>query len=269
MSRLKPLAWIGWCIVLLTLPGCDGSSDLANETQSPVEVLETSIQPLALEDSAAQTRYGKVEITRSTPDMPPDTLTLDGKEVFRDEGFYIALHHYIQQEKRDLVLFSSNCGGSGCPENHFQFLVLENDAQPQLVSHDDFYGLPDDLGVQADGLKILLDLGFEAGKHKSAVLEGHNLSIVLQTAPKEYLGDENCQWLHTDGLTACIEYRDIDAKCADPQAGFAGYLMRGVAGMADFPGFTADAFNQYCVDACMSGKPAPFDTFATAVCSKP
>ncbi len=269
MLNLKSLAWLGCCALLITLSGCGESSErIAKKNQGDVDVLETHIQPLSIEDDSVQTRYGKVEITRSAPDMPPDSLTLDGKEMFRDEGFFVSLQSYIQQNGRDLVLFGSNCGGSGCPESHFQFLILDQDTNPLLVSQDDFYALPEDLNIKTDEGKILLDLGFEAGKHKSAVLEGNNLSIVLKTVPKEYLGDEKCQWLHTDALNACMEYRDIDPQCAEPQSEFAGYLMRGVAGMADFPGFDAEAFAHHCSTACNSGQKASFDSFAREVCSK-
>lgn len=267
MNLKKPWVWMGYGIMLLSLSGCGGSGE-RTDTEA-IEVLETHIQPIALEDDFVQTRYGKVEIVRSDADMPPDTLQLDGKEVFRDEGFYLSLHYYIQQENRDLVLFGSNCGGSGCPENHFQFLILDKDTAPQLVTQQDFYALPGDLNLTSDSLKILIDLGFAAKKHKSAILEGNNLTITLENAPKEYLGDEKCQWLHTDGLTACMEYRDIDPKCTDPQAEFAGYLMRGVAGMDDFPGFDAEAFTKNCVASCLLGKPPSFDSFAREVCSKP
>lgn len=269
MCRLKSLAWLGCCALLLVLPGCGESGErIAEKKQGAVDVLETHIQPLSIEDNSVQTRYGKVEIARSAPDMPPDSVALDGKEVFRDEGFFISLQSYIQQDGRDLVLFGSNCGGSGCPENHFQFLVLDKDAEPQLVSQDDFYALPDDLSIKVDGGKIMLDLGFEAGKHKSAILAGNDLNIVLETAPKEYLGDEKCQWLHTDALNSCAEYHDIDPQCEEPQGSFAGYLMRGVAGMADFPGFDAEAFDRYCISACSSGQIAGFDGFAREVCGK-
>ncbi|MDD5393577.1 MAG: hypothetical protein PHE17_11215 [Thiothrix sp.] len=264
MSVFKPLTWICCCALLLALPGCNDGE----KSEPKVEVLETHIQPIALEDDSLQTRYGKLEITRAKADMPPDTLKLDGGQVFREEAFYLSLHQYIQQGKRDLVLFGSNCGGTGCPQNHFYFLVLSKDAKPQTVTLDDFTAYPDDLSAKTDGEKIVLDLGFDKGKHKTAVLEDDALKVVLETVPKTFLGDEKCQWLHTDGLSACVDYHEVDDKCADPQAEFAGYLSRGVAAMADFPGFDAASFNKHCIAACASQQPADYESFAKEVCSK-
>lgn len=267
MNAWKPLGGLLCCTLLLAaLSACDGNKP----SDSPVDVVETHITAIPAEhDNALQTRYGKLETASSAPDMPADSLKLDGKEIFRDEGFFVSIQYYIQQDQRDLVLFGANCGGSGCPESHYQFLILDDNHGSQLVSNEDFYALPGDVSIETNGLQILLDLGFEAGKHKRAVLDGETLKVSRETAPKEYLGDEKCQWLHTDGLTACKEYRDVDPNCAEPQSEFAGYLMRGVAGMADFPGFDAEAFNRHCINTCMTGEPAPFAAFAREVCSKP
>lgn len=267
MKLCKPLGGILYCTLLLaSLQGCDGNRQ---QDDSAVKVIETRIQVIPDDqDDALQTRYGKLATAHSAPDLPADSLTLDGKEIFRDEGFFVSIQYYIQQDQRDLVLFGANCGGSGCPESHYQFLILDGKSQPQLVSNDNFYALPGDVSIDTSGLKILLDLGFEAGKRKHAVLDGNALSITLEPAPKEYLGDEKCQWLHTDALNACAEYHDVDPKCTEPQSEFAGYLMRGVSGMSDFPGFDADAFNRQCINACITGKPAPFETFAREVCSR-
>lgn len=255
----------GCTLLLAALPGCDDNEP----SHSRVDVVETRITAVPAEnDNTLQTRYGKLETARSAPEMPADSLKLNGTEIFRDEGFFVSIQYYIQQDERDLVLFGANCGGSGCPESHYQFLVLDGQNQAQLVSNEDFYALPGDVSIETNGRQILLDLGFEAGKHKRAVLEDQNLQITLETAPKEYLGDEKCQWLYTDGLDTCKEYRDVDPQCAEPQSEFAGYLMRGVAGMTDFPGFAAEAFDRHCINTCMTGQAAPFEAFAREVCSK-
>lgn len=267
MDRLKTLAWLGCCVTLLLLSGCWEQAQ--QQTDKPLEVLETQIKQLDVADDTVQTRYGRLEITRSTPDMPPDTLLLDGKQVFQEEAFYLSLHQYITQDQRDLVLFGSNCGGTGCPTDQFHLLSLEKDKAPQTITQDAFSAYPEDLKIRADGKSLIMDMGFAAGKRKTAVLLGNELNIVLEAAPKEFLGDDNCQWLHTDGLTACAEYRDVDPQCTDPQADFTGYLMRGVAGMADYPGFDAAAFTRHCTAACLSGQPVTYETFAKETCSKP
>ncbi len=266
MKRWKrPVGILGCALLLAALSACDNHQ----QTPNPVNVVETHITAIPTDhDNALQTRYGKVATARSAPDMPNDSLTLDGKELFRDEGFFVSIQYYIQQDQRDLVLFGVNCGGSSCPESHYQLLILDGQNQPQLVSNEDFYALPGDVSINTSGLNILFDLGFDSGKRKHAVFDGDKLTVTLETVPKEYLGDEKCQWLHTDALSACTEYRDVDPKCAEPQSEFADYLTRGIEGMADFPGFDAEAFDRQCTNACITGKPAPFEAFAREVCSK-
>lgn len=265
---------IGCCILFLTLAGCDYQTSTAEQKtntghqQQSVAVLETHIQPLALEDDMVQTRYGKLEIVRSQQEMPPDTLKLDGKQIFREEAFYLSLHQYITQNDRDLVLFGSNCGGTGCPENHFYLAVLEKNAEPAILTQENFVAYPDDLKVKTEGEKLIIDLGFAGGKHKVATLQGKELKIALEDVPKTFLGEEDCQWLQTDAIDACIEYRESDEKCADPQSEFSGYLSRGVVALSNYPGFVTEAFDRHCKAACETGKRPDYETFAKEVCSK-
>jgi hypothetical protein len=270
MKYLTPLGLvglIGCCGLLLALQGCGQSVDPA-PTNKQVTVLETYIQTLALEDETVDTRFGKLSITQSKADMPPDTLKLDEKQVFQQEGFYLSLHQYIKQNDRDVVLFGSNCGGTACPQNQFYFLLMNKDTAPEIITHSDFTADPEDLKLSVDGERLVIELGFQAGKHKTAVLQGTHFGIELDTVPKSFVGEENCRWLYDEVLGSCKDYKDTDASCRDPQSSFPGYLIRGIAAVAEHPGFVAESFARRCKIACESAKIVDYPTFAKEVCSK-
>lgn len=271
MKFVASVTFLPAIAVLLVLAGCERAPEIPGKTaenaDAPV-ILETHIRELQLEDDAVQTRFGKVEISRTEVDMPPDTLKLDGQQIFRVEGFYLSLHYYIKQNERDLLLFGSNCGGTGCPQNDFHVLVLQKGADPQILTDKDFTAYLDDLEITVDGKRLQVDLGFQGGKHKVASLLGDQLTVELQTVPKSFVGEANCRWVYDEVLRACREYRETDASCADPQAGFAGYMTRGIAAVAEHPGFSSEAFSRRCNIACGSGKMVDYSTFSKEVCSK-
>ncbi len=269
LKYLTHLSWVSCCGLLLMLTGCEKSPENPAASASPnMTILDTHIQVLKPEDETLNTRFGKLQITHSKPGLPPDSLMLDDKHVFQQEGFYLSLHHHIKQNARDVVLFSANCGGTACPQDQFHFLLLNNDTEPTVVTHSDFHAMSEDLTLNVDGERLLLDLGFQAGKHKKAVLQGRQLGIELETVPKSFVGEENCRWLYEEALGACKEYQETDATCRDPQASFPGHLTRGVAAVSEHPGFVSEAFARRCKIACESAKIVDYPTFAKEVCSK-
>jgi hypothetical protein len=268
MKYLAHVSWLSCCSLLLVLPGCDNRVEAPPAETPKVTVLETYIQSLTLEDEILDTRFGKLAIAHSKTDMPPDTLTLDKQQLFQQEGFYLSLHYYVKQNTRDVVLFGSNCGGTACPQHQFYFLLLNKDANPEIVTHPDFSAIPEDLTLNVDGDRLLLDLGFQAGKHKNAVLQTNKLGIELETVPKSFVGEENCRWLYDEALGACKEHQETDTSCRDPQINFPGYLTRGIAAVREHPGFIHEAFERRCKIACESTKIVDYPTFAKEVCSK-
>lgn len=261
------------CMVLV-LSACERPADQSTAVNNPVDVTETYVQSLepaedaVSADDAVQTRFGKLEIVRSAADKPPDTLNMDATQVFRQEGFFLALHQYVRQNERDLVLFSSNCGGSDCPQDQLYILRLEKDKQPEVLSKENFFAYPENISLKAEGERLILDLGFESGQRKTATMDGKELQITLEKAEKMFLGEEDCQWLYNDALQGCQEYRDTDEKCADPQASFPSYLMRGVGALSDHPGFGSEAFGRYCFSTCDTSARPDYALFAKDVCSK-
>lgn len=216
-----------------------------------------------------QTRAGLLEIARSDFNEPRDSLVLDGKLVFKDEGTYLSLYKLFQVSDTDVVLFSSNCGGSGCPADDFAFLMVHKGAEPKVITADGFDAYRQEVKTVQAGNIIKLKLGYSGGKRKLALLEGEQLSIRLEDVPAQPLQEEHCNWLYSDAIPACIEARTTNPDCSNPQGDFSGAVMRGVAAMADYPGFVQAGFDQQCQQACQNGKASDYAMFGGDVCSKP
>ncbi|MEB4591966.1 hypothetical protein VSS37_13315, partial [Candidatus Thiothrix sp. Deng01] len=237
-------------------PQADGKQQ-ATETPLPENAPDT-----------LKTRTGLLEIGRSGFGAPPDSLVLNGKVVYKDEGNYLALHQMFSLPDHDAVLFSSNCGGTACQTDDFAFLVVRQNAEPAVVKADGFYAYPSAVKTRRDGDDIKLDLGFSGGKRKLAVLKGEQLAIRLEAVPAQPLEEAQCKWLHSDAMPACVEARANNPDCSDPQGDFSGAVMRGVAAMADYPGFVQQGFDQQCQQACRDGKASDYAIFGGEVCSK-
>ncbi len=215
-----------------------------------------------------KTRIGLLEIGRSDLNAPPDSLVLDGKVVFKEEDFYLSLYKVFNFPDYDAVLFASNCGGSGCPANDFAFLLVRQGTEPQVVKAENFDAYPSDVKTLQEGNTIQLTLGYTGGKRKLATLEREQLTIWLEDVPPQPLEEEQCQWLHTNAMPACVEARNRNPDCSDPQDDFSGAIMRSVAATADYPGFVQSEFDQQCQQACQNGKASDYAVFGANVCSK-
>ena len=245
-------------------------------TEPRVAVADSAEKPAsatqALSEDAfdkMQTRAGWLEIGRSDFKTSPDSLFLDGRRIYQDEDTYLSLHRLFKLAGYEAVLFSSNCGGSGCPSNEFAFLILRSGAEPKVIRASNFDAYPQEVKTRQMGNSIKLDLGYFEGKRKLASLENEQLTIDLEDVPDQALQEDHCQWLHTDAMPACVEARKTTRTCNDVQAEFTGYLMRGVAAMLDYPGFNQSGFEQQCLQACKAGKLPDYASFGVAVCSKP
>ncbi len=275
----QPMPFAGKpAIVALVKMACDkaGMTQMdqsASNTDAEKPILggkQQSVETLLPENTPDKLniRAGLLEIGRSDFNSPPDSLVLNGKVVYKDEGNYLALYKIFTFPDHDAVLFSSNCGGTACQTDDFAFLVVKQGAEPKVVEADDFYAYRTVVKTMQDGNNIKLNLGYSGGKRKLATLDGEQLTIHLEDVPPQPLEEESCQWLHKDAMSACVEARDRNPDCSDPQGDFAGVIMRGVAAMADYPGFVQSGFDQQCQQACRDGKASDYVTFSGEVCSK-
>ena len=271
---LKRLSWVCCWVLLIALVGCDDKKEQAESaTAANVAVLETHIERIPLENDTFKTRAGELNIVRSTPNSPPDSLQLNGKTIYKQDHVYLSLHQYITQNGRELVLVGANCAGEQCPENaatQFAFVGLQAGKDAQILSQATFSSMMDaeDVNLTVDNGKVMVDLGFEAGKRKVATLQGDQLAVTLETVAQTSLEQDDCQLLYTDVLQSCIDARENDASCADPQSWIGVELASSLTIMSNFPGFQAPNWEKYCKSGCATGNTVvDYPTFARDVCS--
>lgn len=232
--------------------------------------LSTFAEVTAIQNNQINTIQGTLSIIRSTPDNPPDSISLNGKTIYKEEGYYVNIEHLIKLANAEVVLYSTNCGGSGCGISDYGFLVLLPNTEPKLINHKDFSAYPNDVKVTQEGNIIKVDLGFDQGKRKTAILDKDNLSIQLTASSNTIpVPTEHCEWLYTQALDACIYTKQLDANadCNNAQGTITGGVMRGIIAMSNYPGFVDKAFDQACVASCNNSQKSTYAEFAATVCS--
>lgn len=212
---------------------------------------------------------GVIDRERSSPDFPKDTLRVAGKPVFVDEGNYISLYRKFQLGKAEVVLFGVNCGGTGCPNDDLHFLILRQGEKPQVVSTEDFHSVDGTIAPRLEDGKVIVDLGYERGQRKEAALMSDGVvAIHLTPQPVSPMDLDGCKWMHEFSMQECIAAKGSSIiHCESPQEWFSGAMSRGLAALANHPGFVAKNFDAYCKAACRTGKAIAFDPYKAAVCS--
>ena len=243
-----------------------------NTTPTPrVDPVETQASTLPDPNpEQLQTRQGLLTLGHSSAEMPPDTLLLAGKTVHSVDGNYITLHKLFPVGDSDVVLFSSNCGGSGCIDNDFGFLILKPNAAPKVVSHKELSANLGEVKTQQQGDTILMQLGYNAGKQVVATYKNEQVSLDYKTLPPQALKAEDCKWLYNEAIkSACIDAKESNADCSDPTGTFIGAAMIEFAAISNYPGFKTEGFTQQCQQACRTGKTVDYASFSYVACSSP
>lgn len=271
----KPYRMAHWLGMLCLLAACSPAEDNKATRQAaphPMQVTEVYVQELQAPDAneeldSVATRFGVLAIGRSDPNATLDTLLLDGKPVFQQEDMYLSLHYYFRRNEGDIVLFSSNCGGTGCQYDDFYYLLLSPNHAPKTVTAENFRTYRENLAPKVEGGNIILDLGYQDGKQKIATLAGETVSIALQVVPKSFIGEQDCRWLYDEALKSCRSLHGTDG-CKNPEEAMPAYLTRGISIIGEHPGFAAEAFTRRCQLACTTDSVVDYPTFAKEVCSQ-
>lgn len=223
--------------------------------------------PAFAEQESIRTALGVVDVSRSSPESSPDTLGVNGKAVYVEEGMYINLYEKFSLAGAEVLLFGVNCGGTGCPNDDLHFLILQEQKKPDVVSADGFYSLDGTVKPRLDNGELIVDLGYEDGKSKTAELNAGSVLISLAPQPVAPMRFEDCKWLHEYSMSECINAKSFDSNCEAAEENFSGVTSRGVAALSNHPGFAAKPFHSACVTACQTGTAVAFDRYKSAVCS--
>lgn len=211
-------------------------------------------------------RFGKVEVVRSLPDGPPDTISVNGKSIFTQEDFYVGLIEKFELESYDALLFGVNCGGTGCPNDELSFLILTKNEPPKVITSDKFYSLDGTVESESVNGRVVVDLGYDDGRLKRAILNLGKVEVTYSEAAKKPLEKDDCKWLHEYSMNECVAFKQSYGDCQDPWGKFSGVTMRGVAAISNHPGFGGEAFDSSCLKACDTGRSVDFREFEVKIC---
>lgn len=225
----------------------------------------------AIPDDSMGTRFGTVEAVFPHPESNHvHVIKVRGKVVFKTEDI-IGLKEKFSLGNKEVVLFSTNCGGTACTDN-LSFLVLEKGWPPKVVTHKDFDSRDGTEKTMVRDGKILVDLGYESKKRKTAVFDGKKLIIQHTLEPGRSLSNEDCKWIYTyalDGVDgSCLYAGKNDPRCVEPFESFALFARRRLGGISQNPVFDGDAFEGVCIETCKSGKALNYDAFRKAFCGQ-
>lgn len=232
-----------------------------------------------------QSEHGEIQLARRIDEDgdrgPPAVILLNGRPVHdaTDEEPYLnLLGLYRLADRRQALLFSRNCGGSGCRVTELSFLIIGGKSGPALVTRDDFTSetLSDtEIRVHAQGGRIVVDLGHERRLKKTAVLDAGGLSMHLAPSSIRELPQAWCQSLHV-AMQDCIHEKEL-GRCSDYEkvdlwkGGFVGgnAMSWGVRMAAHQPGFNQPGFAARCRQACLSGHAGSYAAFQQQACRLP
>lgn len=189
-----------------------------------------------------------------------------GKKLLHDaDGNNIYLQGSFQLKDKDVVLFNSHCGGSGCVEQSFYLLTVSKGGASKKFKLGDFsMGVEATTRVEGERLKVVFSP--ENGKQETVVFDGEKpTKAVKRVKSKAELSKENCQWVYKYA-DSCVDAgqngNDCNAKLRDD---FPGWSARGIAELDD--SYKPAAFDKACRSMCLAKrKNMGFDAFAKSVC---
>jgi len=201
----------------------------------------------------------------------PDTLLLDGSEIFTHLGEFISLHGAYLVGDKTYVLIGENCGGTGCRFDDLSFLELNGHDKARIISNGDFHGDLDKITVSQEDNKIIVDLDLEKKQLKKAVLENGVLTITRTPVPYSPMTEVDCGGVYDTYSNECPKkfmptcgerFKDVEGR----DAAFSNHGMWELRYATNNPGFNGDGFYTECVKACETGQTVDFKTFYDSAC---
>jgi Tfp pilus assembly protein PilF len=219
------------------------------------------------------TRFGKVLIVARRKGGPiPDTMLLNGGTVFQSLGMYLHAHATYAMGDTDVVLFGANGGGVG-EGDALHFLIIGAHGTTKVVATKEFYSADYTIMPRQERNAVVVDLGFEEGKKKIAILRAGKLMVQYVPVGVSPVALEDCTWLHEYSTDECIRFKNLKLDCEQYGRGYpsngAGSVavMDGARALSNQPGFVSSALGDLCVRMCTTSQPVPFEVFKKTVCS--
>lgn len=218
-----------------------------------------------------ETRFGKALLVSMIEGLHAGTILFNGKKVFDDDGMYVSIFGYFQSKDTDVILVSSNPGGSATPESAIYFLVIRSASEVQVVSGASV-DTPDTDGLKKwmdkDG-RIFVNLGYSGGDEMVAELDSGKLTVHAYSKKGVPLGEDLCKWLYDNGVESCnsdIAREQGCSKYANPAGIYSSVsAMSQLTYIRNQPGYSQAGFNKSCLAWC-KGKDVTYPQFRTMAC---
>ncbi len=210
-----------------------------------------------------ESRFGTVlEVgTREHP-HPNSTLLVDGVKVFEALQTYLHFEGLFELGDTDALLFGLGCGGNSCAPDPLVLVLLRADHPPAVINPPTLVSGDHTLAAHVDGQRLLLDLGFEGGKRKSAELHNGQVSVTLQESPAGVV-PRICALLYEMSARNCTD-RQFGCDRAIPIGGNMDVKLTTHASRQ--PGYSRAALMSICNEVCKTGVMIEPGRYAREVC---
>jgi len=227
---------------------------------------EASTTPKSVEQSiispALQTSAGNLEIKQISE--TEKAVVLSGKVLLKKEDEFLYIVKLFKMKDHEVVLIRDSMGGSGTIDSFF-FIVLKPGSPPYVSKQ--FSGQSNEINPIQKGDQIIIDLGFNNGKHE--VLTYSNGQYVISEADRsqknkaKVAADDDCNYLYNEIYTPYSR----DRKCDSAPEEIGGMsTVRGYNSIGNNPQFNLKVFQEITVASCKSGKSVPYSEFRKKVC---
>lgn len=209
---------------------------------------------------------------------PAPILLLSGKKVFEGDEFspYLKFLGTYSLPNEQAVLFSDDCGGSGCRIHSLHLLLLRTTGSTVAISDPNFYSetiADDEIKGRVSGGQLVVELGYENQKQKTAILASDHLRILQKAVGQTALSDQDCGVLY-NLQDDCAEHRIQHPDCADIQSASENSSVLGASSASwalrrasHTPGYNRAGFDRMCHDACVSATKTNYAAFKGAACT--
>jgi len=264
-------------LLMLAVPSWGSSSQSSNNTLPKGMIV----------NEAVETRFGNVAVIgrEELGACGADTILIHGQEI--SEDYWAGLWFYnrgnrpnpddLKKERvfsfadRDVLFFGvqRNCGGSNPGPDRLYFLILRPDGSADVVGGKDFYSADNAiLKPRLVGDNIVIDLGYEQGKKKTATLQGDEVRIEYQTVGRIPMREEDCKFLYENIiLRDCLNPYKIGCENIGDDSSWSIAVQSTYRLLSQHPGFDAAAFSDMCAKTCQAKQAVPYDEFKERACS--
>jgi len=207
-------------------------------------------------------RGGELRLINNDEYQPK--AVINGQE-FAFAPQYIGLGSTFKLSDRDVVVLSSDAGGSGTPPFYRIFSIRLNGTVEEMTTPE-FDTADDTLVGKQRGNVIYFDLGYDSGLRKDAVLSSEGLKVSTKSVARPAYDRNDCKWLYGQALGECVKNPDNYRPCDNVFHSMS--TVRGLYSLEQNPRWNVakDRFALACKKACETKKRPREAGFAKDIC---